>query len=78
MQVQIRSRGIAAVVGTARLMFSGVANAQLDKQETKCANSINKGAAKVAKAQACDNSACIKIYIKNKIPSAEACITSDP
>ncbi len=78
MQVEIRPGGIAAVVGTALLMFSGVVNAQLDKVEQKCANSINKGAAKVAKAQAGDNSACIKDYGKNKIPSAEACITSDP
>ncbi len=58
--------------------LSGVASAQLDKQETKCANSINKGAAKVAKAQAGDNSACIKDFGKAKIGSAETCITSDP
>ena len=54
----------------ALFMFSGVAGAQLDKQETKCANSINKGAAKVAKAQAGDNSACIKDFGKGKILSA--------
>ncbi len=78
MQARVHFSGIAAVVGTALLLFSGPATAQLEKQETKCANSINKGAAKVAKAQAGDNSACIKDYGKNKIPSAEACITSDP
>ncbi len=63
---------LVAGMCAALLMFAGVASAQLDKQETKCANSINKGAAKVAKAQAGDNSACIKDYGKRKIPSAEA------
>jgi len=78
MQARVHFHGIAAFLGTALLIFAGVASAQLDKQETKCANSINKGAAKVAKAQAGDNSACIKDYGKRKILSAEACITSDP
>ncbi len=78
MQARVHFHGIAALIGTALLTFAGVASAQLNKQETKCANSINKGAAKVAKAQAGDNSACIKDYGRGKIPSAEACITSDP
>jgi len=78
MQARVHFHGIAAFLGTALLIFAGVASAQLDKQETKCANSINKGAAKVAKAQAGDNSACIKDYGKRKIPSAEDCIASDP
>jgi len=81
MQVRLQPQGFGFIIAglcTALLMFSGVASAQLDKQETKCANSINKGAAKVAKAQAGDNNACIKNYGKGKILSAEDCITSDP
>ncbi len=79
MQLQIRSRGIAAVAGTALLVFSGVASAQLDKQETKCANSINKGAAKVAKAQAGHNAACIKDGGKGRLSGTiEDCLVSDP
>jgi len=85
MQVQIRSRGIAAVVGTALLMFSGVANAQeLDKGEVKCVNSINKGASKVSKAQGKALAACIKFGGKGKpdklgpAPSTiESCLTND-
>ncbi len=80
--MQHPNRSLATTFWTAlfvaALMFSGVASAQLNKQETKCANSINKGAAKVAKAQAGDNNACIKDYGKDKILSAEACIVSDP
>jgi hypothetical protein len=53
-----------------------------DKAAQKCVNSINKGAAKVAKAQAGDNAKCIKNGGKGKLtpgPSPiEECITSDP
>jgi len=62
----------------APLLLTGPASAQLDKQEQKCANSINKGAAKVAKAQAGDNAACIKNGSKGKLTtSIEACLTGD-
>jgi hypothetical protein len=54
----------------------------LTKADQKCVNSINKGAAKVAKAQAGDNAACIKNGGKGKLtpgPSPiEDCIASDP
>ncbi len=78
MQARVRFHGIAVLIGTALLMFSGVASAQLDKQETKCANSINKGAAKVAKAQAGDNASCVKNGSKGKLTtSIETCLTGD-
>ena len=68
---------IAGTLG-ALLLLSGVANAQLPKQEQKCANSINKGAAKVAKAQAGDNASCVKNGGKGKLTtSIEACLTGD-
>jgi pimeloyl-ACP methyl ester carboxylesterase len=55
------------------------ASAALDKQDQKCVNSINKGAAKIAKAHAGDNSACIKDGSKGKLTGTiEECITSDP
>jgi hypothetical protein len=56
-----------------------VAVGTLNKQDQKCVNSINKGAAKVAKAQAGDNAACIKNGGKGKLTgTVENCITSDP
>jgi hypothetical protein len=56
-----------------------VAVGPLGKQDQKCVNSINKGAAKVAKAQAGDNVACIKNGGKGKLSgTVENCITSDP
>ncbi len=65
---------------TALLMFSGVASAQQipKKPDQKCINNINKGAAKVAKAQAGDNNACVKDYGKEKIPSAGAYVEPAP
>jgi cysteine-rich repeat protein len=51
----------------------------LNKAQQKCVNSINKGAAKVGKAQAGDNTACIKDGGKGKLTGTiEDCITSDP
>jgi hypothetical protein len=59
---------------------SGQANADpLSKAAQKCVNSINKGAAKVGKAQDGDNTACVKNAGKSKLTgTAEDCITSDP
>jgi len=57
----------------------GKASAQLNKQDQKCVNAINKGAAKVAKAQAGDNAACIKNGSTDKLAGTiEQCIRSDP
>jgi hypothetical protein len=59
------------------LMFSGTAGAD----EAKCVNTVNKNAAKVAKAQAGDNAKCIKDGGNNKLPpgqTIEQCIVSDP
>jgi hypothetical protein len=53
----------------------------LSKDDQKCVNAINKGAAKVAKAQGGDNSSCIKNAGKAKLPpgqTIEECIVSDP
>jgi hypothetical protein len=60
------------------LLFSGVAYSAT--QGAKCANSINKGASKVAKAYAGDAAACIKNAGKGKLgtQTVEECITSDP
>jgi hypothetical protein len=63
-------------------MFShGAANAALSKEDQKCVNSINKGAAKVAATQGKENAACIKNGGKDKLPpgqSVEECLTDDP
>jgi hypothetical protein len=49
-----------------------------DSDEQKCANTANKNAAKVAKAQAADNAKCIKDGGNNKLTGTiEECITSD-
>jgi cysteine-rich repeat protein len=51
----------------------------LDKAQQKCVNSINKGAAKVAKAQGGNNSACIKSGGKGKLTGTiEQCIVPGP
>jgi hypothetical protein len=64
------------------LLFSGVAYSAT--QDEKCANSINKGAAKLAKAYAGDAAACIKNAGKGKTDklgtgcdNAECCLTAD-
>ncbi|TDI96692.1 MAG: hypothetical protein E2O73_12630, partial [Deltaproteobacteria bacterium] len=61
MQARVQSQGFAFIIAgmcTALLTFSGVASAQIPKKpDQKCINNINKGAAKVAKAQAGDNNA---------------------
>ncbi|MCZ6714671.1 MAG: hypothetical protein O7B29_12070, partial [Deltaproteobacteria bacterium] len=63
----------------ALFLLPGLASAQIPKKpDQKCINNINKGAAKVAKAQAGDNNACVKDYGKGKKPSAADCVTSDP
>ena len=82
MQARVQSQGFAFIIAgmcTALLTFSGVASAQIPKKpDQKCINNINKGAAKVAKAQAGDNNACVKDYGKEKVGSAADCVTSDP
>jgi cysteine-rich repeat protein len=51
----------------------------LNKAQQNCVNSMNKGAAKVAKAQGGDNVACIKHGSKGKLTGTiEQCITSYP
>jgi hypothetical protein len=53
----------------------------LSKQDQKCVNSINKGAAKVAKSQGGDTSSCIKNAGKGKLlpgQTIEQCVVSDP
>jgi hypothetical protein len=58
------------------LLFSGVANAAT--ADEKCVNNVNKGAAKVAKAQGKENSSCIKNAGKGKLTTTiEACLTAD-
>ncbi len=58
----------------ALFLLPGLASAQeVDKQETKCANSVNKGAAKVAKAQTKVIKGCFKAG-----GAVEACILTDP
>ncbi len=62
---------------TALLMFSGVANAQLSKDEQKCTNTSNKHAQKIADAQGKNLSSCIKDFAKGKNGSADACVAAD-
>jgi hypothetical protein len=56
------------------LMFSGVASAD----EGECVNTVNKWAAKVAKAQAGDIARCIKDGRRGDPIPIELCIISDP
>jgi hypothetical protein len=53
-------------------------NAQLNNEDQKCVDAINKGAGKVAKAQGGDNVACIKNGGQGKLTtSVEDCLTAD-
>jgi hypothetical protein len=60
-------------------MFShGEASAQLEKDEVKCVNEVNKDAMGVAKAQAKAISTCVKDFGKGDLQgSIEDCLTSD-
>ncbi len=61
----------------AALMFSGVADAQLSKDEQKCVNTSNKHAQKIADAQGKNLSSCIKDFAKGKNGSADVCTAAD-
>ena len=86
MQARVHFHGIAALIGTALLMFPGVASAQgtfdkelalieasfssdvpLTKDQQKCLNAANKGAAKIVKAQGKDICDCIKKGSKGQL-----------
>ena len=80
MQARLHLHGIAALIGTALLTFSGFASAQgLTKDQQKCLNAANANAAKIVKAQGKDICSCIKDGAKLKLSGTiEECITSDP
>ena len=62
------------------LLSAAVAAAQLNGDEQKCVNALNKDAAKLAKAQGKENAACLKSAGKGKLPpgqSADACLLAD-
>ncbi len=74
----LRTRTTWTALVLALFLLPGLASAQIPKKpDQKCINNINKGAAKVAKAQAKENNACVKDYGKGNVPSAEVCVTSD-
>ena len=65
---------------TALLMFSGVASAQeLNKDQQKCINALNKNLQKVASKQGKEICTCIKDGSKGKLGSQtiEECLTAD-
>ena len=52
--------------------------AQLDKDQQKCVNEMNKNGAKVNKAQLKENGTCLKDFQKGKLTTSfDACITAD-
>jgi len=73
--------GIALVLAVF-LFAHGQASAQLDKQDQKCVSSVNKGAAKISRAQAGDIVWCMREGSKGKLSEPdspiEKCIRSDP
>ena len=76
MQRLIQLRPRASWVGGVALALCvfghGLAGAAiLSKEDAKCVNSINKGAAKVASNQGKENSACIKNAGKGKLPEGQ-------
>ncbi len=81
MRARIHFHGIAVVVGTALLLFSGIASAQepLTKDQQKCINQVNKNFAKVASAQGKEIRDCIKRGSKGLLSgeTIEECATND-
>ncbi|HSP98526.1 MAG TPA: hypothetical protein VL049_14985, partial [Candidatus Dormibacteraeota bacterium] len=62
------------------LGLAGAAVAQLDSDQQKCLNTLNKDAAKLAAAQGKENVACLKKATGGKLPSgqtADACLLAD-
>ncbi|MDX2168320.1 MAG: hypothetical protein SF182_14700 [Deltaproteobacteria bacterium] len=66
------------VCATALLFVAGNATAQPQgNDEQKCINKINNGVTKVHAAQGKLNSGCIKDFVNEKVPSADACYLAD-
>lgn len=64
----------------ATLLLAGAASAQLDGEQQKCVNTLNKDAVKLAAAQGKANVACLKQATAGKLPSgqtADACLRAD-
>jgi len=62
------------------LLVAGAAPAQLDSAQRKCVNTLNKDAAKLAKAQGKENVACLKGAGKDTLPAgqtADECVLAD-
>ena len=68
---------MAKVLPALCLLASGQASAQIPEDEQKCIVELNKGFAKVAKAQSRENVRCVKLAGRGRVASAEVCLTAD-
>src|SRR5678815_473827 len=62
------------------LLWAGAALGQLDSDQQKCLNSLNKDVAKLAAAQGKENSGCLKRATHGTLESgqtADACLLAD-
>ncbi len=59
------------------LLASDQASAQIPEDEQKCIVELNKGFAKVVKAQSRENVKCVKFAGRGRVASAEVCLTAD-
>ncbi len=68
---------IAGLLAALLLLASDQASAQIPQDEQTCIVGLNKGFAKVGKAQGRENARCVKAAGRGKVASAEACLTAD-
>jgi hypothetical protein len=78
-RVRERRLGLLLFAGLlAALVAAGPSFGQaLGSDQQKCVNGLNKGGARVNKAQNRENARCWKLFQKGKEPSAEACWNAD-
>lgn len=74
-----RFAGVFAVA-LSLVLASGVASAQLTKEQGKCVNKINKDMIKLAAQRGKENNECVEDYVKGALApaTAENCLTLDP
>ncbi len=68
---------IVGLLAALLLLASDQASAQIPQDEQTCVVQLNKGFARVGKAQGRENARCVKDYGKGRVASAEACLKAD-
>jgi hypothetical protein len=70
-------RRILGLGCVALIACAGAASAQLDNVDQKCVNAMNKDTSQIQAAKGKLDAGCVNAQEKRKVPSADACISSD-